>query len=221
MNLPNKITLTRIILIIMLLISIFVMGFIPNFVAPNMGNTNINSVYFCICIVFVIAASTDFVDGYIARKYNLVTDLGKFLDPIADKILVNSMLIFILIPQSYAPNQQPSESLTITLLMACVIIMIIRDIVVDAIRIMAVNKNVVIAANKYGKMKTVFQMIAIPAILLNDYPFSLIYKTFDYPESLYICNIFMYIAALMSLISGIIYLYQNRFVFKDNRKAQA
>ena len=93
--------------------------------------------------------------------------------------------------------------------------MIGRDLVVDALRLIAVQKNIVIAANIFGKAKTVLQMIAIPMLLLNDWPFS--YFDSKWPESLQISNIFFYIATLMSLISGIIYVYQNRQVLKGSK----
>jgi len=214
MNLPNKITTSRIILIGFMIIAMFVLAFIPDFVAPDIGNTKINLVYLIFTIVFIIAAITDFFDGHIARKYNLVTSLGKFLDPIADKLLNNATMIFLLVPQAYAINQR-RDGLALTLLMICVIFMIARDLIVDALRLIAVQKGDVIAANIFGKAKTVLQMIAIPMLLLNDWPFS--YFDSSWPEALQISNIFFYLATLMSLISGIIYLKQNYKVLKDNK----
>jgi phosphatidylglycerophosphate synthase len=101
------------------------------------------------------------LDGYLARKWNQVTDLGKFLDPIADKLLVNSVLVFLAVPFAFAPNQ-------IHVPVFCVILMIGRDLVVDALRFVAAKKNYVIAANMFGKAKTVAQMIALPFIFLNE-----------------------------------------------------
>ena len=91
MNIPTKITTARIVLIAGLLVFLFVISLLPGYVAPMIGNTPINWIYLSSFIVFVIAASTDYLDGYLARRWNQVTDLGKFLDPIADKLLVNSM----------------------------------------------------------------------------------------------------------------------------------
>jgi CDP-diacylglycerol--glycerol-3-phosphate 3-phosphatidyltransferase len=215
MNLPNKITISRIILIIAMIISMFVLAFIPGFQVPDIPGTGINLVYLIFACVFVIAAFTDFLDGHIARKYNLVTNFGKFLDPIADKLLNDGLMIFLLVPQAYAASQR-RDPLALTILMICVIVMIARDLVVDALRLIAVQKGEVIAANMFGKVKTVLQMIAIPMLLLNDWPFS--YFDSAWPEALQISNIFFYLATLMSLISGIIYLVQNLKVLKDNIK---
>lgn len=218
MNLPNKITLSRIILILVMIIGIFVLGIAeafadPHFIAPNLGNSGINLVYLIICIVFIIAAVTDYLDGHLARKLNLVTDFGKFLDPIADKLLNDATMIFLLVPQIYAPEQR-NDPIALTILAVCVIVMIGRDLVVDALRLIAVKNNVVIAANKFGKAKTVLQMIAIPMMLLNDWPF----RYFDHEwQALQVANLFFYAATLMSLISGVIYVYQNRAVLKGKK----
>lgn len=219
MNLPNKITLSRIILILTMIVGIFVLAIAESacevpFIAPNLGNSRINLVYFIITIVFIIAAATDYLDGHLARKLNLVTDFGKFLDPIADKLLNDATMIFLLVPQIYAPDQR-SNPLALTILAVCVIVMIARDLVVDALRLIAVKNNVVIAANYFGKAKTVLQMIAIPMLLLNDWPFY--YFDSKWPEALQISNIFFYLATLMSLISGVIYVYQNRAVLKGTK----
>ena len=219
MNLPNKITLSRIILIVLMIITIFVLAIIEcipgaQFIAPNLGNSPINSIYLAFTVVFIIAAATDYLDGHIARKYNLVTDFGKFLDPIADKLLNDATMIFLLAPQIYAPSQRQNP-LALTILAVCVIVMIGRDLVVDALRLIAVKNNVVIAANKFGKAKTVLQMIAIPMLLLNDWPFC--YFDGNWPEALQVSNLFFYAATAMSLISGIIYVYQNRSVFKGDK----
>ena len=219
MNLPNKITLSRIILICLMIVGMLVLAIVSailgdKFIAPNLGNSRINLVYFIICIVFIIAAATDFLDGHLARKMNLVTDFGKFLDPIADKLLNDATMIFLLVPQMYAPTQR-SDSFMLTMLAICVIIMVARDLVVDAMRMIAVKNNVVVAANYFGKAKTVLQMIAIPMLLLNDWPFYF----FDakWPAALQVSNIFFYLATAMSLISGIIYLVQNKQVFKGSK----
>ena len=197
-----------------MLIGIFVLALIPDFKAPNIGNSPVNLVYLIICIIFIVAALTDMLDGKIARKYNLVTDFGKFLDPIADKLLNDGLMIFILVPQAYAVSQR-RDPVMLTILLFCVVLMIGRDLVVDALRLVAVRKNIVIAANIFGKAKTVLQMVAIPMILLNDWPFS--YFDSKWPQSLQISNIFFYLATIMSVVSGVIYVYQNRAVLKGNK----
>ena len=215
MNLPNKITVSRIVLILAMIVAMFVLALIPEFTVKTIGNSGINVVYLVFTGVFVIAAFTDMLDGKIARKCNLVTDLGKFLDPIADKLLNDAMMIFILVPQAYAPEQRHDPKM-LTVLLICVVLMIARDLIVDALRLIAVKKNIVIAANIFGKAKTVLQMVAIPMLLLNDWPFS--YFDSKWPEALQISNWFFYLATAMSLVSGIIYIYQNRKVFKEFSK---
>ena len=215
MNLPNKITVSRIVLIFLMIIAMFVLALIPEIPVKNLGHSGINLVYFIFTIGFIIAAFTDMLDGKIARKCNLVTDLGKFLDPIADKLLNDAMMIFLLVPQVYAPLQR-RDPVMLTILAICVVLMIARDLIVDALRLVAVKKNIVIAANIFGKAKTVLQMIAIPMLLLNDWPFS--YFDSSWPEALQISTWFFYLATLMSLVSGVIYVYQNRQVFKEFSK---
>ena len=215
MNLPNKITVSRIILIFAMIIAMFVLAFIPDFYVKSLGKTGINPIYLVLTFIFIIAAFTDMLDGKIARKYNLVTDLGKFLDPIADKLLNDAMMIFLLVPQAYALEQRRNP-LMLTILLVCVVLMIARDLIVDALRLVAVKKNVVIAANIFGKAKTVLQMIAIPMLLLNDWPFR--YFDSEWHQALQISNWFFYAATIMSIVSGIIYIYQNRNVLKDFSK---
>ena len=215
MNLPNKITVSRIVLIFIMIIAMFVLALIPDFRVKSIGNSGINPIYLVFTVVFIIAAFTDMLDGKIARKCNLVTDLGKFLDPIADKLLNDAMMIFLLVPQAYAWEQRRDATM-LTILLICVVLMIARDLIVDALRLVAVKKNIVIAANIFGKAKTVLQMIAIPMLLLNDWPFS--YFDHNWPQALQISNWFFYIATIMSIVSGVIYVYQNRNVFKEFSK---
>ena len=218
MNLPNKITVSRIVLIFVMIIAMFILAFIPDFHVKSIGNSRINLVYLIFTIVFIIAAFTDMLDGKIARKCNLVTDLGKFLDPIADKLLNDAMMIFLLVPQAYAWEQR-TNPLMLTILLICVVLMIARDLIVDALRLVAVKKNIVIAANIFGKAKTVLQMIAIPMLLLNDWPFHYMYPNCPAKyEALQVSNWFFYAATVMSIVSGIIYVYQNRNVFKEFSK---
>lgn len=215
MNLPNRITISRIILIFGMIIAMFVLAFIPDLQVMTIGNSGINLVYLIFTCIFIIAAFTDMLDGKIARKFNLVTDFGKFLDPIADKLLNDATMIFLLVPQAYALPTQRHSATMLTVLAVCVILMIARDLVVDALRLIAVKKNIVIAANIFGKAKTVLQMVAIPMLLLNDWP----WKYFDgnWPESLQISNIFFYLATIMSIVSGVIYVWQNRAVLKETK----
>lgn len=211
MNLPTKITFSRIIATVLLIVALFVMSFI-DFQAPTLGNTGINLVFLFIFIFFVIASFTDYLDGHLARKNNQVTNLGKFLDPVADKLLINSMVIFLIAPWAFAKyaNEQ-----IMSFNMWCVIILVVRDIVVDALRFIAAQKKVVIAANIFGKMKTVFEMVAISFVLLNGFPFNYFDK--NWPVGLHITDFIVYITTVMSLISGIIYVWQNKQVFLEDK----
>lgn len=196
MNLPNKITTLRMILVV------FVATFLllPSEWFMTIPYIDVSLNFFVAWILFIIASLSDMLDGKIARKYNMVTDYGKFMDPIADKLLVNTTLIIL---ASYGP---------IRVNVICVIIMIARDIVVDAVRLNAMRKNVVVAANIFGKLKTVFQMVAIILIMVNDFNLdSLLHLNDNY----YLGQLFMYVATLTSLISGIIYVIQNRNVFSE------
>ena len=199
MNTPNKITITWFILTI-ILIAIMVFTYNSyNINIPYLGNTGFNVIDLVGCIIFIVASITDFIDGHLARKNNLVTDFGKFMDPLADKFLVNSSLIILAVQKS---NLLP---------VLIVVLMIGRDIAVDGIKLISAKKGRTVAANIYGKLKTVFQMIAIPVIFLNGFPFNYLLK-----ENTYIITIILAsLACLMSLISGVIYIYQNRDMIKE------
>ena len=211
MNTPTKITVSRIVAIGVMIITLVTLHFVklanPNFFIPNIGNTGINWLYFALFIFFVIASFTDFLDGYLARKNNQVTDLGKFLDPVADKLLINTMVIFLIVPASYLTNGQMGFSIW------CAILLVLRDIVVDALRFIAAQKGVVIGANIFGKLKTVLEMVAVSLVLLNGWPF--IY--FDREWVVRIADIFVYLCTLASLLSGIIYVTKYSYVLKEKK----
>ena len=196
MNLPNKITTFRMVCVIFIAILLL----LPSewFMVIPFINVSLN--FLIGWILFIVASLSDMIDGHIARKYDMVTDYGKFMDPIADKLLVNSVLIIL---TCYGPIRIP---------VICVLIMISRDIIVDAVRMNAVRKNVVIAANIWGKLKTVFQMIGIIFVLINDLGLDTL---LNIPNNLYIGQVILYIATVVSLISGVIYLVQNRQVFSE------
>ena len=183
----------------------------------ELGNTGINLVFLIIFVFFLIACYTDHLDGYLARKNNQVTDLGKFLDPVADKLLINSLVIFLIAPTIFAKYIPVPKDLgyTASFNMWCAIILVARDIVVDALRFIGASKGKVIAANIFGKLKTVLEMVAIGAVLLNGFPFR--YFDVSWPNGLHITDILVYLATAASLISGIIYVIQNRHVFKEEK----
>lgn len=202
-KLPNYITIFRMVMVVIILILLLTPWQLIVGAVPNIFH-DVNLVYFIAFILFLIASISDFFDGYLARKYHLISNFGKFMDPIADKMLVNSLLILLLVKQAYAP-------LHVNVPLVAVIVMIARDLVVDGLRLVASERQIVLAANIFGKIKTVLQMSAISLILLNDWPFSLLYGTTPY-----VSLVLIYLAAAVSLLSGIIYVGQNYKVLKDD-----
>lgn len=213
-NLPTKITLARIFLALVLVIGLVVTYLCDQFNVFHVSDANIyldstknvhlNWIMLIFLGVFLIASLSDFLDGYIARKYNLVTDLGKFLDPIADKMLVDTLMIFLCF-------NFISLQLDMKFPFFCVIIMTIRDLIVDGMRLMAAKKNVVVAANIYGKLKTVAQMSAIVVVLLNGFPFSFFDNS--WLPYIHISDWLCYIATFFSVFSGVIYMKENMHIF--------
>ncbi len=191
MNVPNKITACRIILSILLMI---LMIFPVNKIGFEFPELMINESFiidskFLICgVLFLIASLTDFLDGYLARKYNLVTDMGKVMDAIADKILVNGVLI-ILSSLGYISVIIP-------------VVIISRDIFVDSIKMVAGQKSGAVGASKMGKIKTATMLVGIVLLLFYDLPLSLI--------NIYISRVLIMIATVLSVISGIEYYIKNK-----------
>lgn len=192
MNLPNKITVAR-----MLLIPIMII--VPYLGLNNIlfGSVTIGS--FITLIIFLIASFTDFLDGYLARKNNLVTTFGKFLDPIADKLLVLSALI-MLVEQGIIPGWIP-------------IIIAAREFIVSGIRMLAAGDGKVIAASWYGKVKTVSQMIAISLAFFSTNTF-MQFTSAEMGTGALILNILMslamVIAVLTTILSGIDYFMKSK-----------
>lgn len=194
MNLPNKITISRLIIaVIMIFFAVFPWANVgASSILTTLGNTGFTILDLILAILFVVGSATDAIDGKIARKYNLITDFGKFFDPLADKFLVNSALIFLA-----CYGRIPA---------LIIILMIGRDLAVDGIRFMAASKGEVIAANIFGKLKTVFQMVTIPFVMLNGFPFNYLFKEHTY----IFLDVLLSITCAMSLISCFIYLYRGR-----------
>ena len=196
MNLPNKLTIKKkkqkqkIILIYMFPYGTFGIN-VPVY---HVLNAHISLVNLIIFIIFAVASLTDYFDGQIARKSKLITTFGKFADPIADKLLINT--IFLLL----------ASDETISIIIP--IIMISRDTIVDAIRLVAANKQVVIAAKYLGKLKTVTQMISVIFLLLNDFPFSIIH--------LPVGQIMVWIACIISVVSGIDYFMDSKDMLTES-----
>ena len=198
MNLPNKLTLLRLILI-----PFFIAAFYLGFFAGH---------YFVALGIFVVASLTDFLDGYIARKYDMVTDLGKFLDPIADKVLVLAGLI-VLIADPYETNVFGRIGI-IGIIYGGVGVSIImaREMVVSSLRMMAAKKGIVLAAEMTGKVKTFFTDVTIIVLLLAGDLLNFapdVGVVFDY-----IGLACFGISVLLTIISGCSYLIKNKEVFK-------
>ena len=198
MNLPNKLTMLRLILI-PFFITAFYLGFFTGHYIVALG-------------IFAIASITDFFDGYIARKYNMVTDLGKFLDPIADKVLVLSGLI-VLLSDPYETNVF-NQLGTIGMIYGGVGVAIImaREMVVSSLRMMAAKKGIVLAAEMTGKIKTFFTDVTIIFLLLTGDLLTIapsVGMIFDY-----IGLACFGISVILTIISGCSYLIKNKEVFK-------
>ena len=199
MNLPNKLTLLRIILIPFMMF-FYLASFIP------FGIGKIVAI-----VIFIVASLTDLLDGKIARKYNLVTDLGKFLDPIADKLLTATAFLLIM-----ADGTLPAPWGVII-----VTIIIAREYTVSALRQIAGSKGIVLAADMWGKIKTVVQMIALPTCFFVAY---LNCAGFASETAILVVSIVSFVlvglATLLTVMSGIHYLVKNRECFKDDSKKQ-
>ena len=196
MNLPNKLTLFRIFLVpVLCLIWLFPyqeagieIGYF------TIGNITLPYLNLIVLGIFALASITDYLDGNIARKKNMVTTFGKFADPIADKLLVNMMLLIL----SYK-HMIP---------LVCCIMMILRDIVVDGCRMIAAQKGVVVSAGVLGKLKTALQMVTIIIILLNNLPFELWYLPVD--------EILIWFTSFISVAGGYSYFMQVRdYIFES------
>lgn len=186
MNLPNRLTVSRI-----LATPLFLFFLVPGWFGQFFGLAEWGRV--AAVVVFLLASITDLLDGHIARSRNLVTDLGKFMDPIADKLLVSAALIAMI----------RTDGLSVWF----VFIIIAREFIVSGMRIVAVGQGVVVAADRLGKYKTLMQTIAVIALLLRNWPLSLVAPV-PFGE---IC---MVIAVILTVVSGFNYLWQNRGIFR-------
>lgn len=199
MNLPNKLTIGRM-FAIPLIIACSLIPFFNNYVLFGEGQSAVTLENILILVIFCIAATTDFLDGHIARKHNLVTDFGKFMDPLADKLLVLAALI-VLLERGRMTVFDYSFGFVITIILA-------REFMVTGIRLLAVDNNVVIAASKLGKLKTISQMIMIILLLLNGYPFTLIS---GFAREVAMLTMII-LAGSLTLISGIDYFIKNKAI---------
>lgn len=185
MNLPNKITLSRIFMTVFIIFLCLFPFYTININIPqyNVGGVLVDLRYIISGVLFIIASITDFIDGKIARKYNLITDTGKILDAIADKVLVNSVLIIF----TYNGFIHPIIA----------VIYIFRDEVVNALRIHAAKNGIVVPAGMNGKIKTFTMMTGLSLMFFYNLPFELI--------NIHLDKFLIYFATIMSVVSGIEY----------------
>ena len=197
MNLPNKLTISRIIMSVVIIILLLFPFQMAGIEFPQLfidEKLVVDSKYIIAGILFILASLTDFLDGYIARRDNLVTDFGKLLDAIADKVLVNSVLI-ILASQGFIHPIIP-------------VVIIVRDSIVNSIKMIAASRGKVVAAIKSGKVKTATLMVGIALTLFYNLPFELI--------NLRVADFLLFVAAILSIISGIqYYLLNKHLLFED------
>lgn len=204
LNLPNKITMSRIILAVIILIILMIpwSSWIDSWpVYKNIFNTgktfspNLDLKFIIAGVLFLIASLTDRIDGQLARKNNMVTDLGKMLDAIADKVLVNGVLI-ILAFEKMLPLVIP-------------VVIITRDIITDSCKMMSGNKGKVVAASWTGKIKTVFMMTGLTLTFFGNLPLEIV----GFPLN----DLCLYIAVILSVVSGCQYYFGTMKLLKDSK----
>ena len=201
MNLPNKITLTRI-----FMIPVFVLFFYLDV----MNGWN----YLVAAIVFVLAAATDALDGHIARSRGLVTNLGKFLDPIADKVLVSTAFI-LLLTRGWVFEVDFFESWGLIVAGICVAVILARELIVSGFRMIAAGRGIVLAADKLGKIKTVFQDLSIALVLAG-----MAFVGSRAGEIVVAVGIFCFFACtLLTVVSGVNYIVRNKQVLSEEAQA--
>jgi CDP-diacylglycerol--glycerol-3-phosphate 3-phosphatidyltransferase len=175
MNIPNQLTMLRILLIIPFIILL------------------LNGYYYPSAIIFIVASATDALDGHIARKHNLITNFGKIMDPLADKLLVTSAMICLVQLGEIAGWM--------------VIVILAREFIITGLRTVAAGEGIIIAAGNSGKVKTVLQMVSLTVILLRNWPFALFTEL---PIGYYL----LWLAVVATIYSGLEYIIKNKQVFK-------
>lgn len=198
MNLPTKLTVSRIILsVVIMILLMFPFDAIGISFPVIRAGVDFDVKYIVAGIIFIIASITDFLDGYLARKNNQVTDTGKMLDSIADKVLTNPILIIFAAEGLISP--------------VVPVVFVVRDIVVNAIKMEAASKGKVVAAIKSGKIKTASLMVGMVLLFFGNVPFVYINIRVDL--------LFVYFATIMSLISMVQYYNLNKkIIFPDSAK---
>lgn len=198
LNLPTKITLLRI-LMIPIFVAVFYIEAIPYRYAIAAG-------------IFILAAATDALDGYLARSRNLVTNLGKFLDPIADKVLVSTAMIVLLTDaNSFFGAFDSAQNWVYILVAVCICLIMARELIISAFRQIAATAGVVMAADKLGKFKTIFQDISIVAFLVGGAFANTLFGVITLGIAL---GLFA-VATVLTVWSGISYVVNNKTVLQD------
>ena len=196
MNIANKITISSVIMSFIIMILLLFPFELLNIKLPTYvfnGNIYIELKYIIAGILFVIASLTDFLDGYVARKYNMVTDFGKMVDAVSDKLLTNTVLVILACDGMVSP--------------VIAVVIIARDIFVDSIKMVMGNKGKAVAAIKVAKFKTASLMLGIILTLFYNIPFELI--------NLRVSDFMLVLAAILSVISGVKYYMMARVYFTD------
>lgn len=207
MNLPNKITLCR-----LLLIPVFVFFYLATFIPYGK---------LVAMLVFALACFTDFLDGHIARKYNMVTTLGKFLDSIADKVLVMTGLV-LLVAVPVTANGGAGSSLPVIFPyyvgVVCAIVILAREFIISALRQLAAAKNIVLAADIYGKIKAVFQFVTLIYYFLYAFLIEEFYFAIDGTANAVLSivgYVLLAITVIMTIVSAGKYIAGNKKVFSE------
>ena len=206
MNLPTRVTVARIALIPIFVLFFCLQGVFKQFYIPMTA-------------IFILASCTDFIDGHLARKHNLVTDLGKFLDPIADKILVVSGMIILLKMNFITNTGEVYPVLAPYFGEICVILILAREFIIGVFRQLAATKGVVMAADKLGKAKTIVTLIALPMLMLVPFINEPWHKAVNWVGVvfLFLGWILFGVATILTVVSGINYIWKNKHVFASEK----
>ena len=189
MNLANRLTISRIVMAVFIMIFLLIPWNDFNILFPTFivgGKVFVDTRYLAVGVIFLIACVTDYFDGRIAREKNMTTDFGACVDAIADKILVNGLLI-ILAYQGFISVVVP-------------VVIISRDIIVDALKTLSASNGIVVKANIWGKVKTAFMMVGMTLLLFYNMPFELWGIKLDL--------IFIYIATILAIVSAAVYYFE-------------
>ncbi|MFB5191494.1 CDP-diacylglycerol--glycerol-3-phosphate 3-phosphatidyltransferase [Alicyclobacillus fastidiosus] len=189
MNLANRITIARIFLVPVVSLVLLIHY---NFWSITINHQTTTGSEMIAAFVFVLAASTDGIDGYIARKRQIVTNFGKFLDPLADKLLISAVLISLV-----QMHRLPAW---------VAIVIISREFAVTGLRLVAAAEGVVIAASRLAKLKTVTQIVAMVVLIINNFPFSWVGFPF--------ANLMLYIMVVITVLSGLDYFLKNKRIIR-------